>query len=101
MIGLARKWHERLKLLASCQPQVRIDRAAVTQVQKGQYDVVIEGFGLRPAITPPAITVGGAPVEQLKFESGGCRVTGVLRTRPVDDRIIVDLGYARATGHVG
>jgi hypothetical protein len=101
MIGLARKWKELRELLAAYQPQVRIDRAAVTQAQNGQYDVVIEGFGLRPSVTPPAITVGGAPVEQLKFESGGRRVTGVLRARPVDDHVIVDLGYARAIGRAG
>ena len=99
MIGPARKWRERQKLLASRKPQVRVDRCVVTEVEKGNYDVVIEGFGLRPAITPPHITVGGVPLEQAKFEQGGRRVTAVLRNRPKDDQFIVDLGYARAEGH--
>jgi hypothetical protein len=38
-------------------------------------------------------------MEQAKFEQGGRRVTAVLRNRPKDDQIIVDLGYARAKGH--
>jgi hypothetical protein len=99
MIGPARKWDERRKLLASRKPQVRVDRCVVTENEKGYRDVVIEGFGLLPAVTPPLITVGGVTVELARFEQGGRRVTGIVRVRPSDGRVIVDLGYARAEGY--
>jgi hypothetical protein len=98
MIGLARKWEERRKLLASRKSQVRVDRCVVTQGEKGYRDVVIEGFGLLPAATPPHITVGGVTLELAKFELGGRRVTGVVRDRPKNDEVIVELGYARFEG---
>jgi hypothetical protein len=100
MTGPARKWEERQKLLASREPRVRVDRCVVKEGKKRSYDVVIEGFGLLPAITPPHITVGGVALEQARFEQGGRRVTGVLRDPPKDDQVIVDLGYARAEGHM-
>lgn len=100
MIGPARKWEERRKLLASRKPQVRVDRCIVVESEKGYRDVVIEGFGLLPAISPPHVTVGGAALEFAKFEQGGRRVTGIVRDRPKDDQVIVDLGYARAEGYI-
>jgi hypothetical protein len=99
MTGPARKWEERRKLLASRKPRVRVDRCVVTEREKGHYDVMIEGFGLLPAITPPRIAVGGVLLEQAMFEKGGRRVTGVLRDRPKNDQVIVDLGYAHAEGY--
>ena len=98
MTGPARKWEERRKLLASRKPHVRVDRCVVTASDKGDFEVVIEGFGLLPAITPPRITLGGKTLQRTKFELGGRRVTGIVRERPVNNRLVVDLGYARAEG---
>ena len=84
--------------MAGRAPRVRIDRCQVIEGEKGYYDVVIEGFGLRPAITPPRIVVGGVPLEGVRFEEGGRRATGVLREQPRDYQVTVDLGYARAEG---
>jgi hypothetical protein len=91
----ARKWEERRKLLASRKPAVRIDRAIIKTASRGEYgyEVVIDGFGLVPAIAPPNITVGGEALEQLTFAIGGRTVTGLLRDRPKGQRICVDLGY--------
>jgi hypothetical protein len=100
MIGIARKWLERQKALAARAPRVRIDAVTTAAGDKGEYGVVIEGFGLSPAVTPPTITIGGARVEELKFGPGGRRVTGVLRSPSSGDEIVVDLGHARAAGRV-
>jgi hypothetical protein len=101
MIGIARKWLDRQKALAARAPRVRIDAVTMAAADKGEYGVVIEGFGLRPAVTPPTITIGGVRVEELKFEAGGRRATGVLRSPPSGDDVLVDLGHARATGKIG
>jgi hypothetical protein len=98
MIGPARKWKERQKQLAERKPRARIDRCEVAQDEKGRYMVVVEGFGLVPAVSPPQITVGGVPLEEIRYEKGGRRLSGVLREPPRDGRVVVDLGYAQATG---
>jgi hypothetical protein len=98
VIGPARKWEERRQQLAARKPHVRVDRCVLTDGEKGTYQVTIEGFGLLPAITPPRITVGGVPLEQVRVEHGGRRLTGVLSTQPRGTEVIVDLGYARADG---
>lgn len=100
MLGPTRKWEERRKLLTARAPTVRIDRCVVQQDEKGVYRVEIEGFGLRPAISPPSVTVGGQELEEWTWEPGGKRVSGILRGRPADDRVVVDLGYARTEGYV-
>lgn len=99
MIGPARKWIERRDLLAARRPQVRVDRWVIAEGEEGYYDVVIEGVGLLPAITPPHITVGGVTLENATFEQGGRRVTGVLRELPKAERVVVDLGYMRTEGY--
>jgi hypothetical protein len=100
MTRRARKWEERRKLAASRTPQVRIDRAIVKKGGEGQYgfEVAIEGFGLLPAVSPPQVTVGGVLVAQPKFATDGRSVAGVLRERPENPQVVVDLGYARAEG---
>jgi hypothetical protein len=100
MTRRARNWEERRKLAASRRPHVRIDRAIVRKGGKGQYgfELVIEGFGLLPAISPPQVTVGGILVAQPTFATDGRSVTGALRERPANPQVVVDLGYARAEG---
>ena len=99
MINRARKWQERQKLLAARAPRVRVDRCTVTERGDGyHYEVVIEGFGLRPAISPPLVTVGGVTLERPRFEPGGRRVTGQLPGRPRDGYVVIDLRYARWEG---
>lgn len=98
----ARNWEERRKLAASRTPQVRLDRVIVKKGGEGQYgfEVAIEGFGLLPALSPPQVTVGGVPVAQLTFATDGRRAAGVLRERPANPQVVVDLGYAHAEGTV-
>ena len=98
MTGPARKWEVRRRLLASRGPTVRLDRAVVRTGRNGTYEVTIEGFGLRPAISPPHITVGDVPLEEASFSKDGRTVTGVLRDRPKNQHVAVDLGYAVAQG---
>ena len=100
MIGPARNWEERRRLLASRAPKVRVDRAVVRTGKTGTYEVTIEGFGLVPAISPPQITVGDVPLEETSFARDGRTVTGVLRDRPKHQHVAVDLGYAVAEGDV-
>lgn len=100
MTDSAREWKKRQELLAERKPQVRVDRSMVSEGEKGYYDVVIEGVGLLPAITPPHIVVGGVTLEQAKYERGGRQVTGVLRAPPEDDKVVVDLGYVSAEGRL-
>ena len=94
MTNPARGWRKRQELFAERKPRLRIDSSVLSEGEKGYYDVVIEGIGLLPALTPPHITVGGVTLEQAKFEQGGRQVRGVLRERPKDDKVVVDLGYA-------
>jgi hypothetical protein len=95
-----RNWEERRRLAASRKPQVRIDRAIVKESAQEQYvfEVVIEGFGLLPALVPPEVTVGGVLVQPPTFAANGRSVVGVLRERPPNLHVVVDLGYARAEG---
>jgi hypothetical protein len=98
MTGPGRKWEERRRLLASRKPKVRVDSAVVRTGKGGKYEVIIEGFGLRPAISPPQILVGGVLLEEATFARDGRTVTGVLRHRPKNQQVLVDLGYASAEG---
>jgi hypothetical protein len=66
----------------------------------GRYDVVIEGFGLTPAVSPPWVAVGGLRLEHASFARDGRRITGTLRDRPANHAVIVDLVFARAEGFV-
>jgi len=96
--GPAKKWEERRQLLASRKPRVRVDRCRMERAAAGGYHVVIEGFGLQPAFSPPQIAVGGVPLEGATFATDGRRVTGILRESPEGRQVVVDLGYAIAEG---
>lgn len=98
MIGPARRWRERHRVLQSRRPMTRLDRCVATEEAAGVYRVVIDGFALMPAVVPPRIVVGGVPLEDVHFEVGARRITGVLRDRPRDEHVLLDLGYARAEG---
>ena len=100
LTGPGRKWEELRKLLASRKPKVRVDSVVVRTGSSGKYEVTIEGFGLRPAISPPRILVGGVLLEEATFERDGRTVKGVLRYRPKNQQVLVDLGYASAEGKV-
>ena len=98
MLGRTKKWEERRKLLMSRTPIARIDRCAVTRDDKGRYRVEIEGLGLHPALAPPTVLIGEQELQEAKFEPGGRRITGVLKGRPSDDSVRLDLGYVRVEG---
>ena len=81
---------------------IRIDKATASPASTGGvYDVAITGVNLHMAVVPPRILVGGVPLQQLSFEPGGGRITGVLRGTPEDGSVSVDYGFAsgRATLH--
>jgi hypothetical protein len=103
MATRADAWRARQKQMAERSPTIRIDRCTIEPLQgdKGQeadkgYLVVIEGFRLHQAISPPRITVGKLVVESVTFRADGKQIRGVLRARPDDDRVRVDYGFAHA-----
>ena len=100
MLRPARRWQERRELVSARQPVARIDDCVVTPDDTDGYVAFIEGSGLQPGIVPPSITVGGEPLHDAVFEPGGRRVSGTLRERPRQPRVVIDLGYARAEGTV-
>ncbi|WP_427017621.1 hypothetical protein ACQCSX_03105 [Pseudarthrobacter sp. P1] len=74
---------------------IRVDRATVSASStRGVYDVAITGVNLHMAVVPPRILVGGVPLQQLSFEPGGGRITGVLKHRPEGGSVSVDYGFA-------
>lgn len=93
-IGPTRKWKKRQNQRARNRPQIRIYHCGLIAQGDGGYMIVVEGYGLRPGITPPLMTLGGVPIENLKFEPSGRRVTGVIRAHPGEDVLVVDLGFA-------
>jgi hypothetical protein len=93
------EWKRRQKLVAERQPVVRIDDVTIEEGNDG-YKVAIDGFGLRPAISPPLVTVGGVQVEKLRVEEGGRRLTGYLPEKPQSNEVMVDLGYACGKGKI-
>lgn len=97
-MGPAREWEERRQRVAARRPQARVDRCVVRAGAEGTFDVVIDGFGLVPAISPPHITIGGVLLERPRVEQGGRRLTGMLTERPRSTEVEVDLGYVRTAG---
>jgi hypothetical protein len=76
---------------------IRIDKATASPAStRGVYDLVITGVNLHMAVVPPRILVGGVPLQQLSFEPGGERITGVLMGTPEDGSVSVDYGFASA-----
>ncbi|WP_026555109.1 hypothetical protein [Arthrobacter sp. 35W] len=76
---------------------IRVDKAAASPATtRGVYDVAITGVNLHMAVVPPRIMVGGVPLQQLSFEPGGRRITGVLRGAPEGGSVSVDYGFASA-----
>lgn len=76
---------------------IRIDKATASPASThGVYDVAITGVNLHMAVVPPRVLVGGVPLQQLSFEPGGGRITGVLRGTPADGTVSVDYGFASA-----
>ena len=100
MMGPAREWEERRQRVAARRPRVRVDRCLVRAGAEGTFEVVIEGFGLVPAFSPPHITIGGVLLERMRVEQGGRRLTGTLAARPRGTAVEVDLGYIRTVGKV-
>jgi hypothetical protein len=76
---------------------IRIDKATASPAStRGVYDVAITGVNLHMAVVPPRILIGGVPLQQLSFEPGGGRITGILRGTPEDGSVSVDYGFASA-----
>jgi hypothetical protein len=91
------RWQARQKRAAERKPWIRLDRYYMKpQTGKDTYEVVIEGFHLASAVSPPRITLGGVPVRGLKFKPDGRAVWGILSKEPANDVLVVDYGYARA-----
>ncbi len=92
-----REWLARQKQAQERKPLLRIDRVHITSLgpEKG-YEVVIEGFNLRPSISPPSVRVGQVLAENLIFEKEGRVIRGLLREKPRDSSVVVDYGFAGA-----
>lgn len=78
-------------------PWIRIDACTVAcNKNAAPYPVKIEGFNLRPGISPPIVTVGGQPLRELEFALDGRSIKGVLTDVPKGTRCIIDYGIAVA-----
>lgn len=95
MATRAERWNQRRSMAAKRRPRIRVDGCDVKAVGK-VYEVTVRGFSLYPVISPPAITVGGVRLEQVRFEKDGTAVHGILRREPASRHVVVDYGFVRA-----
>jgi hypothetical protein len=99
MLKREQAWRERQKRIAARSPQVRIDRCTIRALDRAEgYEVIIDGFNLHQAISPPRVTVGGVPADSLGFARDGKQLRVRLKRKPAGDRVEVDYGFARAEG---
>src|SRR5207249_1235468 len=90
-------WWERRKRAVEHKVRVRVDRMSIkARTPRRGYEVVIQGFNLHRAISPPRITVGEVTLEQIDFDPGGLAIRGILPRQPRSRRVVVDYGFARA-----
>jgi hypothetical protein len=100
MLRRAQAWVERQKQMASRRPRIRLDSCTLEPLPKGTgYAVVIDGFNLYQAISPPLVTVGGERVEPVNFRRDGKQIRGLLRKKPDGEHVQVNYGFARAELH--
>lgn len=92
MTGIEDKWKDRQKQFAARAPRFRIDRCELKR-GKGGYTLVVEGIGLRPAVSPVSVTVGGKPVTDMRFQPDGRQMTAALEKAPKDRNVVIDLGH--------
>jgi len=93
----AQEWLARQKQMAARRPRIRLDGCTLEALPQGKgYAVVIDGFNLHQAISPPLITVGGVQLELAKFRRDGKQIRGVLRKKPDGEHVEVEYGFARA-----
>lgn len=91
------RWLAIQKRVAESKPWLRLDRVRIEELKDGKgWVVIIEGVNLRSAVSPPAITVGSKPLEQVRFAPDGRSIRGIVPYRPSDLRVVVDYGFARA-----
>src|SRR5262249_43735626 len=90
----AERWIELQRQAAGAPARLRDDNARVRR-EKGEYAVLVKGFGLHNALSPPSLTVGGVPAEDLRFQPDGLALHGVLRLMPTDERTVLEYGFTR------
>lgn len=97
MLSDERRWRERHAEAVAREPRIRIDGVEISAVDGGRrYAVVIFGFNLHAAISPPRVTVGGLDLEAMTFSPDGRTIGGILPSPPGNQRVVVDFGFARA-----
>jgi hypothetical protein len=80
---------------------IRLDRVRVEPLEdRSGYRVIIDGFNLHRAISPPRVEVGGVPLQQLEFQRDGRCLRGVLAREPANPVTVVDYGFARAEAKI-
>jgi len=90
------RWIDDRKRAAQARPRIRIDSLELTTHPDGRgYLVVLKGYGLYRAITPPSLTVGGAHVQELQFQADGLLLRGVTPSKPATMHAILDYGFTR------
>lgn len=97
MATISKQWRKKHQQWEERKPKIRLIGLEVEFLGPGQgYAVVIEGFNLYGAISPPKVTVGGIPLEHPEFYPNGRFIRGKLSRKPQSDRVVVDYGFARA-----
>jgi hypothetical protein len=77
-------------------PSIKIDIARVRFHRPGnRYEIVIRGEHLRPGAIPPAVTVHGVAVTDLRFSRNGTELRGRLSALPPERDLRIDLGFDR------
>ena len=96
MAGLKEKWLVRQRQVALRKSWIRIDRVCLRHLWRSKgYAVAIYGIHLHAASIPPRIIVGDITLTRLRFHPEGRVIYGYLPDKPLNNTILVDLGFAR------
>lgn len=92
MIESEEKWKARQRKFAERVPRFKIDSCKL-EPHKSGYQIIVDGIGLRPAISPMTVLVDGITETKFSFLPDGRQLKISLNRAPEIGDVELDFGY--------